>query len=157
MWSQYKNIKRHTAHTIVSWPNPKQWVIGKGIHMNNTTQLNHAYFENVSLLYSYRCCVIVFQIYMKYVISSLTWYQLSHRNCLFFYLVYRLSIYHNIHYKIIYNLFCWIWYNEFCLYSAIVYSVRAILKYLITHHKRDFSITLKYFPPETDWYHLQTR
>ena len=22
-----KNIKRHTAHTIVSWPNPKQWVI----------------------------------------------------------------------------------------------------------------------------------
>ena len=23
----YKNIKWHTAHTIVSWPNPKQWVI----------------------------------------------------------------------------------------------------------------------------------
>ena len=23
----YKNIKRHTAHTIVSWPTPKQWVI----------------------------------------------------------------------------------------------------------------------------------
>ena len=22
-----KNIDRHTAHTIVSWPNPKQWVI----------------------------------------------------------------------------------------------------------------------------------
>ena len=22
-----KNTKRHTAHTIVSWPNPKQWVI----------------------------------------------------------------------------------------------------------------------------------
>ena len=22
-----KNIVRHTAHTIVSWPNPKQWVI----------------------------------------------------------------------------------------------------------------------------------
>ena len=22
----YKNTKRHTAHTIVSWPNPKQWV-----------------------------------------------------------------------------------------------------------------------------------
>ena len=22
-----KNIKRHTAHTIVSWPNPKQWII----------------------------------------------------------------------------------------------------------------------------------
>ena len=22
-----KNIERHTAHTIVSWPNPKQWVI----------------------------------------------------------------------------------------------------------------------------------
>ena len=21
-----KNIERHTAHTIVSWPNPKQWV-----------------------------------------------------------------------------------------------------------------------------------
>ena len=23
----HKNIERHTAHTIVSWPNPKQWVI----------------------------------------------------------------------------------------------------------------------------------
>ena len=23
----YKNIERHTAHTIVSWPNPKQWII----------------------------------------------------------------------------------------------------------------------------------
>ena len=23
----HKNAKRHTAHTIVSWPNPKQWVI----------------------------------------------------------------------------------------------------------------------------------
>ena len=23
----YKNIKRHTAHTIVSWPNTKQWMI----------------------------------------------------------------------------------------------------------------------------------
>ena len=23
----YKKIERHTAHTIVSWPNPKQWVI----------------------------------------------------------------------------------------------------------------------------------
>ena len=25
--SHHKNIERHTAHTIVSWPNPKQWVI----------------------------------------------------------------------------------------------------------------------------------
>ena len=25
--SKYKNIERHTTHTIVSWPNPKQWVI----------------------------------------------------------------------------------------------------------------------------------
>ena len=23
----HKNIGRHTAHTIVSWPNPKQWII----------------------------------------------------------------------------------------------------------------------------------
>ena len=23
----HMNIKRHTAHTIVSWPNPKQWII----------------------------------------------------------------------------------------------------------------------------------
>ena len=23
----HKNIERHTTHTIVSWPNPKQWVI----------------------------------------------------------------------------------------------------------------------------------
>ena len=23
----HKNIEKHTAHTIVSWPNPKQWVI----------------------------------------------------------------------------------------------------------------------------------
>ena len=23
----HKNIERHTAHTIVSWPNPKQWVM----------------------------------------------------------------------------------------------------------------------------------
>ena len=29
LWSlvDHKNIKRHTAHTIVSWPNPKQWVL----------------------------------------------------------------------------------------------------------------------------------
>ena len=25
--SWYKNIERHAAHTIVSWPNPKQWVV----------------------------------------------------------------------------------------------------------------------------------
>ena len=24
-WRHYKNIKRHTAHTITSWHNPKQW------------------------------------------------------------------------------------------------------------------------------------
>ena len=24
---KHKNIGRHTAHTVVSWPNPKQWVI----------------------------------------------------------------------------------------------------------------------------------
>ena len=24
-----KNIKRHTAHIIVSWPNPKQWQVGQ--------------------------------------------------------------------------------------------------------------------------------
>ena len=23
----YKNLERHTVHTIVSWPNPKQWII----------------------------------------------------------------------------------------------------------------------------------
>ena len=23
----HKNIERHTAHSVVSWPNPKQWVI----------------------------------------------------------------------------------------------------------------------------------
>ena len=28
----YKNIKRHTAHTIVSWPNPKQQII---IHISD--------------------------------------------------------------------------------------------------------------------------
>ena len=27
MKSHHENIERHTAHTIVSWPNPKQWVI----------------------------------------------------------------------------------------------------------------------------------
>ena len=27
MKGSYKNTERHTAHTIVSWPNPKQWVI----------------------------------------------------------------------------------------------------------------------------------
>ena len=26
-WAVYKNIERHTADTIFSWPNPKQWVI----------------------------------------------------------------------------------------------------------------------------------
>ena len=35
-WSKvlsfHKNIKRHTAHTIVSWPNPKQWII---VHNSN--------------------------------------------------------------------------------------------------------------------------
>ena len=33
-WSlwHHKNIERHTAHTIVSWPNPKQWVI---VHTSN--------------------------------------------------------------------------------------------------------------------------
>ena len=28
----YKNIEKHTAHTIVSWPNPKQWMI---VHTSN--------------------------------------------------------------------------------------------------------------------------
>ena len=28
----YKNIERHTTHTIVSWPNPKQWII---VHTSN--------------------------------------------------------------------------------------------------------------------------
>ena len=23
----YKNIKRHTAHTIISWPHPKRWIV----------------------------------------------------------------------------------------------------------------------------------
>ena len=29
LWSDisHKNIVRHTAHTIVSWPNPKQWLM----------------------------------------------------------------------------------------------------------------------------------
>ena len=27
LFSLKKNTERHTAHTIVSWPNPKQWVI----------------------------------------------------------------------------------------------------------------------------------
>ena len=27
IYNVYKNIKRHTLHTIVSWPNPKQWII----------------------------------------------------------------------------------------------------------------------------------
>ena len=27
MYLTLKNIDRHTAHTIVSWPNPKQWII----------------------------------------------------------------------------------------------------------------------------------
>ena len=26
-WLHRKHIERHTAHTIVSWPNPKQWII----------------------------------------------------------------------------------------------------------------------------------
>ena len=26
-FSSHKNIVRHTAHTIVSWPNPKQWLM----------------------------------------------------------------------------------------------------------------------------------
>ena len=26
-WRHYKNIVRHTAHAIVSWPNPKQWLM----------------------------------------------------------------------------------------------------------------------------------
>ena len=28
-----KNIERHTAHTIVSWPNPKQWQMGHASHL----------------------------------------------------------------------------------------------------------------------------
>ena len=27
LWRYNKNIERHTAHIIVSWPNPKQWII----------------------------------------------------------------------------------------------------------------------------------
>ena len=27
LWQSCKNIERHTADTIVSWPNPRQWVI----------------------------------------------------------------------------------------------------------------------------------
>ena len=31
-WCHYKNIERRTAHTIVSWPNPKQWQM---VHTSN--------------------------------------------------------------------------------------------------------------------------
>ena len=27
IWWRHKNIERHTAHAIVSWHNPKQWII----------------------------------------------------------------------------------------------------------------------------------
>ena len=33
----HKNIKRHTAHAIVSWPNPKQWQMG---HTSDLTILS---------------------------------------------------------------------------------------------------------------------
>ena len=34
-WS-LKNIEKHTAHTIISWPNPKQWVI---VHTSNLVMI----------------------------------------------------------------------------------------------------------------------
>ena len=35
-WLHRKHIERHTAHTIVSWPNPKQWII---VHTSFLTSL----------------------------------------------------------------------------------------------------------------------
>ena len=37
----HKNIERHTAHTIVSWINPKQWQI-----VNTSDKIKHAYSHN---------------------------------------------------------------------------------------------------------------
>ena len=34
--NHYKNLERHTADTIVSWPNPKQWVI---VHTSDLTMI----------------------------------------------------------------------------------------------------------------------
>ena len=42
----HKNIERHTAHTIVSWPNPKQWVIV--MVFNGKIWLTRILFEWVS-------------------------------------------------------------------------------------------------------------
>ena len=41
-----KNIERHTAYTIVSWPNPKQWVI---VHTSDLIMIiNKAYISSQS-------------------------------------------------------------------------------------------------------------
>ena len=34
----YKNIERHTANTVVSWPNGKQWKMG---HIHHVTRMLH--------------------------------------------------------------------------------------------------------------------
>ena len=50
MFPFYKNIERHTADTIASWPNPKQWVIG---HISDLMmiirQSIYIYIHNISI------------------------------------------------------------------------------------------------------------
>ena len=44
-----KNIKRHTANTIVSWPNPKQWWRGKRCAFYKMDSY-HIYMENKAVV-----------------------------------------------------------------------------------------------------------
>ena len=37
----HKNISRHTGHTIVSWPNPKQWMI---LHTSDLTMIRQSIY-----------------------------------------------------------------------------------------------------------------
>ena len=46
----HKNIERHTAHTIVSWPNPKQWVI---VHVRYLLSFSLMYPNSMAMR---RCC-----------------------------------------------------------------------------------------------------
>ena len=48
----HKNIERHTAHTIVSWPNPKQWVI---VLQGCFTGLFHMYWGSHIIVPIYDC------------------------------------------------------------------------------------------------------
>ena len=68
-----KNIKRHTAHTIVSWPNPKQWVI-VNIFTCNTILTNNTLTYHRILTNNTFICMYYFEGHREIKTSLSSWW-----------------------------------------------------------------------------------